>query len=77
MLVVPYGWDQPDNGARVERLSAGLGLARTSYSAEAADALGRLLGEPGYAERAGAIGAALSQEEGLSDACHAIEAVVT
>jgi rhamnosyltransferase subunit B len=27
MLVVPYGWDQPDNAARIERLGTGLHLA--------------------------------------------------
>ncbi len=28
-LIVPYGWDQPDNAARVQRLGAGLTLARS------------------------------------------------
>jgi UDP:flavonoid glycosyltransferase YjiC (YdhE family) len=28
-LIVPYGWDQPDNGARVVRLGVGLCLARS------------------------------------------------
>lgn len=34
MLVVPYGWDQPDNAARVERLGVGLQLASRNYTVE-------------------------------------------
>ena len=36
MLIVPYGWDQPDNAARVQRLGAGLHVARNKYSVERA-----------------------------------------
>ncbi len=48
MLIVPYGWDQPDNAARIERLGSGLHVPRTDYSPKTATAaLERLLGEPG------------------------------
>ena len=44
MLVVPFGWDQPDNGVRAARLGVGLCLSRKDYSAQtAAAALDRLL----------------------------------
>lgn len=76
-LIVPYGWDQPDNGARLERLGVGLCLARSDYSAEtAAAALGRLLAEPGFAARAAEAGARVQCENALLLACDAIEAVI-
>ena len=77
MLIVPYGWDQPDNAARVERLGAGLHVPRTKYSAStAAAALERLLGDPRFATRAAELGAQLQQEDGLTAACDAIESVL-
>ena len=75
-LIVPYGWDQPDNGARIARTGAGLCLARSEYSARTAiDALGRLLGDARYAARAAQIGACIQAEGALAAACDAIEAV--
>ena len=74
MLVVPYGWDQPDNGARIERLGAGLVLERRRYSPEsAARALRTLLNQPRFAERASLLGVALRAENGIGSACNAIE----
>jgi rhamnosyltransferase subunit B len=77
MLFTPYGWDQPDNAARVEKLGIGLCLSRKNYSAEtAAAALKRLLSEPRFANRAAEIARNLKQEDGLTSACNAIEAVL-
>jgi UDP:flavonoid glycosyltransferase YjiC (YdhE family) len=77
MLIVPYGWDQPDNAARVERLEAGLHVPRTKYSASTATAaLKRLLGDPRFAARAAEVSARLRGEDGLATACDAIEAVL-
>jgi UDP:flavonoid glycosyltransferase YjiC (YdhE family) len=76
MLFVPYGWDQPDNAARVERLGIGLCLSRKAYSSQsAAEALNRLLTEPGFATRSAEAERWLRQEDGLSVACNAIELV--
>jgi rhamnosyltransferase subunit B len=76
MLVVPYGWDQPDNAARIERLGSGLHLPRTDYSFETATAaLERLLGEPQFATRAAEIGDHVGKEDGLALACDAIESI--
>jgi rhamnosyltransferase subunit B len=76
-LIVPYGWDQPDNGARIERLGAGLCLARSAYSAEsAAAALGQLLGDGRFAARAAEVGARIREEDALQGACDAIESVL-
>jgi len=75
-LIVPYGWDQPDNGARLERLGVGLCLARSAYSAESATAvLSRLLTEPNFAARARGIATQVESEEALMLACDAVEAI--
>ena len=76
-LIVPYGWDQPDNGARVARLGAGLCLARSEYSVETAAAtLERLMGDESFAVRAKEIAAQIHSENALEVACNAIEAVL-
>ncbi len=77
MLIVPYGWDQPDNAARMERLGVGLALARKDYNCETASAaIRRLLTEPSFAARAQAVSADLNQERGLVAACDAIESTL-
>jgi len=76
MLVVPYGWDQPDNAARIERLGTGLHVSRNTYSLKTAtSALQRLLCESHFAERAREIGAQMQGEDGLTLACDAVESV--
>jgi len=35
-LIVPFGWDQPDNAMRVERLGVGIHLPRSAYSVNSA-----------------------------------------
>jgi UDP:flavonoid glycosyltransferase YjiC (YdhE family) len=76
-LIVPYGWDQPDNAVRVERLDAGIHLPRREYTVEAATAaLARLLREPGFSERAMRVGAQVRAEDGLNSACNSIESLL-
>jgi rhamnosyltransferase subunit B len=76
MLVVPYGWDQPDNAARVERLGTGLHVARGDYSVESATAALKLLLESSrFSARAAEVGAQMAAEDGLGSACDAIESV--
>jgi UDP:flavonoid glycosyltransferase YjiC (YdhE family) len=76
MLVVPYGWDQPDNAVRVERLGVGLHVPRDCYSSQTGtDGLQRLLSESHFATQAAEIGAQLQEEDGLTSACDAIESV--
>lgn len=77
MLFVPYGWDQPDNGKRIERFGAGLSLSRKQYSYEtAATALSHLLKNKSISARAAEIGVQIRQEDALTQACNAIEAIV-
>jgi len=75
-LIVPYGWDQPDNGARIERLGVGLSLERVRCHAKSvAAALRRLLEEGPFAERAAEIAPRIRPETALREACDAVEAV--
>ena len=76
-LIVPYGWDQPDNAARVERLGAGLHIPRSAWSPETATAaLERLLREPQFSERAVEVGTQMNSEPALTSACDAIESLL-
>ena len=76
MLIVPYGWDQPDNAVRVQRLGAGLHVPRSEYSVETATAaLKARLDTPHFFLRAAAVGERMAVEDGLASACDAIEAV--
>jgi rhamnosyltransferase subunit B len=73
-LVVPFAGDQPDNALRVQRLGSAEVLYPRRYAARrAARCLGDLLGKPGYARRAGEIARRVRSENGVGDACDAIE----
>ncbi len=77
MLIVPYGWDQPDNAARMERLGVGLAITRKEYTCETAcAAIRRLLTESSFAARARAVAGKLNEENGLIVACDAIEETI-
>lgn len=77
MLIVPYGWDQPDNGARVQRMGAGLTVARANYSPRSAGAaLRRILTEERFARRAMEAATVIQSESGVGGACEAIESVM-
>lgn len=74
-LIVPYGWDQPDNAARIERLGTGLSLARSQYNEKtAAAALSRLFEDPQFEQRAAIVGLQVRAEDALTAACDAIDA---
>jgi rhamnosyltransferase subunit B len=77
MLVVPFGWDQPDNALRVERLGVGLSLARKDYSAGTlAGALEKLIREPSFRTQALRVAEQLKLEDGTRVACDAVEKVM-
>lgn len=74
MLVIPYGGDQFDNGARVERLGVGRVLRRNHYRAErVAVELQQLLESPTYLKNAATIGRKIQEDNGVQAACEAIE----
>ncbi len=74
MLVMPFGGDQYDNGARIERLGAGLTIMRKQYTADrVALELKRLFDNPSYREKAADLGRRVATENGVRVACEAIE----
>jgi rhamnosyltransferase subunit B len=76
MLVMPYSHDQPDNARRVRRLGVAKVIQRHRYRADtAAHAIREMLGEPKYRERAAAIGAQICGEDGVKEACDALESL--
>ena len=78
MLIVPYGWDQPDNAARIQRLGAGLHVPRCAYSVETATAaLKTVLEDQRFSTRAKQVGDQVAAEDGLRLACDEIEAVLS
>lgn len=77
MLVVPYGWDQPDNASRVQRLGVGLHVPRTAYTVETATgALTKLLETAQFGNRAAEVRVRVAAEYGLPAACTAIESIL-
>lgn len=74
MLVMPFGGDQYDNGARIERLGVGRTIMRKQYTAErAAVELKQLFDNPSYRERAADLGRRVQAEDGVRAACDAID----
>ena len=74
MLVMPFGGDQYDNGARIGRLGAGLTIMRKQYTADrVALELKRLFDNPSYREKAADLGRRVATENGVRVACDAID----
>jgi UDP:flavonoid glycosyltransferase YjiC (YdhE family) len=76
MLIVPFGGDQHDNGARVERLGAGRTIVRRQYNADRAAASLEELLAPAHRRNASEIGQRLQSEDGVRTACDAIESML-
>jgi UDP:flavonoid glycosyltransferase YjiC (YdhE family) len=73
MLVVPYGWDQPDNAYRIERLGAGLHLPRSRYTVETATAaVRRLLDNPRFSAASAKLASHIQGENAIGSAFDAI-----
>lgn len=67
MIVVPFAYDQFDNGARVERLGVARTIERDSYKAErVATELKELLGNPSYSRCAREVGSRVRSESGAA-----------
>jgi UDP:flavonoid glycosyltransferase YjiC (YdhE family) len=74
MLVVPFAHDQPDNAERLRRLGVARTIPGRRYTAaRAVEALRPLLEDPSYARRAAEVGEQVRGEDGVQNACDAIE----
>ncbi len=77
MLVVPHGFDQPDNAARLQRLGVSATLPARRYRADlAARLFDHLLREPDYERRSALAANALRNEDGATVAANVIEAAL-
>jgi len=75
-LIIPFGFDQPDNAERFRRLGAGLLLTRNRVSARSlADRLRQLTSSPRFAASAQALSHQIASDPGTSGALDAIERV--
>ena len=69
-----FAGDQSDNAQRIQRLGSAEVLYPRQYTASrAARRLGDLLWESEYARRAGEVAGLVRSEDGVGDACDAIE----
>ena len=76
-LVVSFGFDQPDNAARVAKLGVGRTVSAYRYHAKGTALLLReILGNPIYAENASSVGKQVGSEDGVGTACEAIGRVI-
>jgi UDP:flavonoid glycosyltransferase YjiC (YdhE family) len=74
MLVVPHGFDQPDNAARLQRLGVAEVLPAARYGENrAAPLLKRLLADNTYIQQGGICAASSRAERGASTAADIIE----
>jgi UDP:flavonoid glycosyltransferase YjiC (YdhE family) len=77
MVIVPFSHDQPDNGARCERLGIARVVPRRAASARRLEAaLRSVLEDPTVAARAAELGARTRAERGAAAAADAIERVL-
>ena len=72
-IVVPNGFDQGDNAARVARLGVGLRLSRTDLARSGAAAVVRVLADPAMAEACDRVQALCASRDGVAEACDVIE----
>jgi UDP:flavonoid glycosyltransferase YjiC (YdhE family) len=77
MVLVPTGWDHPDNARRVEAAGAGIRLSPRRCTPEALRrAVERVLGEPEFGEAARRLGRRLEQTDGPRRAAELLEGLV-
>ena len=74
MLIMPYSHDQPDNARRMRRLKVARIIQKSNFTPRRVAAKLRLLLEnPIYARRAQQVALRLRSEDGVKDACDALE----
>jgi rhamnosyltransferase subunit B len=77
MLIMPYSHDQPDNARRMRRLKVARIIQKSNFTPRRVAAkLQMLLENPIYAHRAQQVALRLRGEDGVKDACDALERLV-
>ncbi len=78
MLFVPWGWDQPDNGARAQRRGAALCIPKDKYTVESGvSAVNRLMNETMFASKAAEAAGNITSAPGLTSAADSIESLLS
>ena len=79
MVIVPWGYDQPDNAERARKLGVSRTLSRSRYNAVRVGAALEVLldSRQGYVEQASTMGNRISAENGSASACDIIERIST
>jgi rhamnosyltransferase subunit B len=78
MLLVPTGFDQPDNSVRTARLGCARVVARGHYTpVRAAAEVWRLLTDPRFTVAARSLQREIAAEDGVRAACDAVEAYLS
>ena len=73
-LLVPHGFDQPDNAHRMEQRGVGRTVSRYQYTVgNVTRELSTLLSNDIYATRAARLGETVRREDGVTAACNAID----
>jgi UDP:flavonoid glycosyltransferase YjiC (YdhE family) len=76
MLIMPYSHDQPDNARRMKRLNVARVIQKKSYKPSRVAAMLRgMLDDPELVHNATAVAHVLSQEDGVTTACDALESL--
>ncbi len=77
LLVIAYGFDQPDNALRLARLGVARKIARNSYNADrAVREISTLMNDPSYQTNAERVAKIMNAEHGTQTACDLLEAAL-
>lgn len=77
LLVIAYGFDQPDNALRLARLGVARKIARNAYNADrAVREISTLMNDPSYRTNAGRVAEIVNAEHGTQTACDLLEAAL-
>ena len=77
-MIVPFTWDHPETGWRVQESGAGIRIAPSGCTPEAMrNAIQRILKEPGFRENAGRLADSFQRRGGAGEAARLIGGLVS
>lgn len=74
-MVVPNGFDQHDNAARIAKLGLGVHLSRRAFTSRGVSTLSRMMTDPGIRQNCRDARRQCAQQDGIADACTLVEAM--
>lgn len=74
-MVVPNGFDQHDNAARIAKLGLGVDLSRRAFTRRGVSALSRMMTDPEIRRSCADARRHCAQQDGIADACTLVEAM--